>query len=255
MSDKTSKEEITTVLPLSIAISIKRTKKISASIGIFCFFIWIIFALFGDSIVGDLPVPSANFLTYKLFQMVRSSSSDFDPRVQEEIDGWMYYNRHHALGVLVIDTDQVVVYASQKKLIGQKLALKGPDGKRLQIQNWLIDKTGNYRFQKDVMLHAPHEELKDGGGNVIGEAWVFVPRKLYNSLPKFILLLLYYPNMRFLLWIIFYWISIPVWIYLDFSLKHPRESEKAMLWCLIALPTNLIGLVIYLIANRRVERR
>lgn len=222
-----------------------RTKRWVAIIGLLSLFLAIPSVFFWDDILAGLPVSSANFLAYRLSRIL--ASGDPAHNTQDVVSRWRAKNPT-AYGVFVAGSDNCVIFSTMPRLLGVTVDVRDPDD-RGEVGEWFLVHGLKPEDGRDVPCHVAYAVVRDQTGKVTARIWVVGPDTKYLSLFSLILVLCSLPNVRIGLWNILFWLSIPIWIYLDALVQAPGERRRAWLWSTIGMAFNVAGLALYLIAQ------
>ena len=222
-----------------------RTKRWVAIIGVLSLFLAIPSVFFWDDILAGLPVSSANFLAYRLSRIL--ASGDPAHNAHDVVSRWRAKNPT-AYGVFVAGSDNRVIFSTVSRLLGVTVDVRDLDD-RDEVGEWFLAHGFKSEHGRDARCHVAHAVVRDQTGNVSARIWVVGPDTKYLSLFSLTLVLCSLPNVRMGLWNILFWLSIPIWIYLDALVQAPEERRRAWLWSMIGMAFNVAGLALYLIAH------
>lgn len=230
---------------------ILRAKRWVALIGIGSLCLTAPSMLFWDRILAGLPITSANFLVYRLSQTL---AVDRPPeRIAQIIESWAK-NNPEGFGVVVSDDKNRVIFSTIPDLLGLQIEVNNIDDRK-EVGSWLIDHARDQRYQGSRKYHAAYGVVEDRNGNVRARVWAIHRRVKYLSWYYALLLVLSIPDVRMGLWMTLFWLSIPIWIYLDALVRYRGRKRKAWLWSMAGMALNVVGLAAYLFARQRIRQR
>lgn len=233
------------------AQSILRAKQWVALIGMMSLCLTTPSMFFWDRILAGLPITSANFLVYRLSQAL---AGDRPPeRIEQIVESWVK-NNPEGFGVVVADDENRVVFSTVRDLLGKQIEVNNIDDRK-EVGSWFIDHTRDQRYQGGRECHVAYEAVSDRSGNVRARVWAINRRVKYLSWHYALLLVLSIPDVRMGLWMSLFWLSIPIWLYLDALVCYGGRNRKAWLWSMAGMALNVVGLAAYLFARQRILRR
>ncbi|MEW6228688.1 MAG: hypothetical protein AB1700_11505 [Bacillota bacterium] len=228
-----------------------RAKRWVALIGIASLCLTTPSMFFWDRILAGLPITSANFLVYRLSQALAGNRPP--ERIEQMLESWVK-NNPEGFGVVVADDKNRVVLSTVRDLLGKQIEVNNIDDRK-EVGSWLVDHARDQRYQDTRECHVAYEIVNDRNGNVRARVWAINRKLKYLSWHYALLLVLSIPDVRMGLWMSLFWLSIPIWIYLDALVYYGGKSREAWLWSMAGMALNVVGLAVYFLARQRTLQR
>lgn len=226
--------------------SASRAKRWIAVAGILGFLISLPSTFYGEQLLARWPITSANFIVYQTANAIMAHHPYEE--IRKMLTSWVKINPT-ALGVWIADPGNHIVLSTVENMHDNVIGVAQIDD-RMEVGKWFLAHIDSPRYLRANEYHFSYQAVQDINDNIMVRIWAISPQVAYQAWYDLPLLLIYLPNLMMAFWTILFWLSVPIWIYLDVLLIMEEDNRRAWLWSIAGLSLNVIGLVAYLVAER-----